>query len=206
MPKKPSKQPSKQSRKQTPPRLPAISMEDLKPEQQAVVDAINNGPRGRFMNAGPFAVFLHAPIYGMLAQQLGGHLRFNTSVPPRLSEFAILCTGRYWKAQFEWHAHAKIAAQQGVKEATIRDLHAGRAPKAAPRDEMTIYAFVKELYATRRVSNATYARVQKLLGDSGVVELVAILGYYVLISMTLNVFRMPVPEGTPLPFPEPGSK
>ncbi len=206
MPKKPSKQPSKQSRKQTPPRLPAISMEDLKPEQQAVVDAINNGPRGRFMNAGPFAVFLHAPIYGMLAQQLGGHLRFNTSVPPRLSEFAILCTGRYWKAQFEWHAHAKIAAQQGVKEATIRDLHAGRAPKAAPRDEMAIYAFVKELYATRRVSNATYARVQKLLGDSGVVELVAILGYYVLISMTLNVFRMPVPEGTPLPFPEPGSK
>ncbi len=206
MPKKLSKQPSKQSRKQTPPRLPAISMEDLKPEQQAVVDAINNGPRGRFMNAGPFAVFLHAPMYGMLAQQLGGHLRFNTSVPPRLSEFAILCTGRYWKAQFEWHAHAKIAAQQGVKEATIRDLHAGRAPKAAPRDEMAIYAFVKELYATRRVSNATYARVQKLLGDSGVVELVAILGYYVLISMTLNVFRMPVPEGTPLPFPEPGSK
>ena len=78
------------------------------------------------MNAGPFAVFLHAPTYGMLAQQLGGHLRFNTSVPPRLSEFAILCTGRYWKAQFEWHAHAKIAAKQGVKEATIRDLHAGR--------------------------------------------------------------------------------
>ena len=127
-------------------------------------------------------------------------------MPPRLSEFAILCTGRYWKAQFEWHAHAKIAAKQGVKEATIRDLHAGRAPKSAPRDEMAIYAFVKELYATRRVSNATYARVQKLLGDAGVVELVGILGYYVLISMTLNVFRMPLPDGTPLPFPEPASK
>ena len=200
------KKPSKQSRKQPSPRLPAIAMDSLKPEQQAIVDAINNGPRGRFMNAGPFAVFLHAPTYGMLTQQLGGHLRFNTSVPPRLSEFAILCTGRYWKAQFEWHAHAKIAAKQGVKEATIRDLHAGRAPKSAPRDEMAIYAFVKELYATRRVSNATYARVQKLLGDAGVVELVGILGYYVLISMTLNVFRMPLPDGTPLPFPEPASK
>ena len=196
--KRPSKQPS--------PRLPAIALDSLTPEQQAIVEAINSGPRGRFSNEGPFAVFLHAPVFGMLAQQLGGHLRFNTSLPPRLSEFAILCTGRYWKAQYEWHAHARIAAKQGVKEATIRDLHAGRAPKSAPRDEMAIYAFVKELYATRRVSNATYARVHKLLGDAGMVELVGILGYYVLISMTLNVFRMPLPEGTPVPFREPEGK
>ncbi len=130
-------------------------------------------------------------------------MRFKTSLPPRLSEFAILCTGRYWKAQFEWYAHAAIAAKQGVKEATIRELHAGRAPKSAPRDEMAIYSFVKELYATRRVSDATFARVRKLLGDAGTVELVGILGYYVLISMTLNVFRMPLPEGTPMPFREP---
>jgi 4-carboxymuconolactone decarboxylase len=194
---------SKQSNQKPSPRLPAIAMERLAPEQQAIVEAINSGPRGRFINAGPFAVFLHAPTFGMLAQQLGGHLRFNTKVPPRLSEFAILCTGRYWKAQFEWHAHAKLALKQGVKEATIRDLHAGRAPKSAPRDEMAIFAFVKELYATRRISNATYARVQKLLGVAGTVELVGILGYYAMISMTLNVFRMPLPEGTPLPFREP---
>ncbi len=196
--KRPSKQPS--------PRLPAIALDSLTPEQQAIVEAINSGPRGRFSNEGPFAVFLLAPVFGMLAQQLGGHLRFNTSLPPRLSEFAILCTGRYWKAQYEWHAHARIAAKQGVKEATIRDLHAGRVPKSAPRDEMAIYTFVKELYATRRVSNATYARVHKLLGDAGMVELVGILGYYVLISMTLNVFRMPLPEGTPVPFREPEGK
>jgi 4-carboxymuconolactone decarboxylase len=195
----------KKSNKQASPRLPAISMESLTPEQQAVVDGISSGPRGRFINAGPFAVFLHAPAFGMLAQQVGGHLRFNTSLPPRLSELAILCTARHWKAQFEWDAHARIAAKQGVKEATIRDLHAGRAPKSAPRDELAIYDFVKELYATRRVRNAAYARVHKLLGDAGMVELVGILGYYALISMTLNVFRMPLPEGTPLPFREPAS-
>ena len=173
------------------PRLPAFDTAKLTAEQQAIVAAINSGPRGRFSNSGPFAVFLHAPTFGMLAQQLGGYLRFNTSLPPRLSEFAILCTGQYWKAQYEWHAHAAIAARQGVKEATIRDL--------------AIYAFVKELYATRRVSNAAYARVHKLLGDAGMVELVGILGYYVLISMTLNVFRIPLPEGAPLPFREPSS-
>ena len=192
--------------KQPPSRLPALALDDLTGEQQALVDAIKSGPRGQFNNEGPFAVFLHAPVYGALAQKLGGHLRFNTGVPPRLSEFAILCTGHFWKAQYEWYAHATIAAKQGVKAATICDLKAGRAPKSAPRDEMAIYAFVKELYATRRVSNATYARVQKLLGDTGVVELVGILGYYVLISMMLNVFRMPLPDGTPLPFPEPASK
>jgi 4-carboxymuconolactone decarboxylase len=203
MPKSPPRSRPKPASKQPSPRLPAIAMESLTPEQQAIVEAINSGPRGRFSNEGPFAVFLHAPVFGMLAQQLGGHLRFHSSLPPRLSEFAILCTGRYWKAQYEWHAHARIAAKQGVKEATIRDLHAGRVPKSAPRDEMAIYAFVKELYATRRVSDAAYARVHKLLGDASMVELVGILGYYVLISMTLNVFRMPLPEGTPAPFREP---
>jgi 4-carboxymuconolactone decarboxylase len=194
--KRPNKQPS--------PRLPAIALDKLASDQQAIVDAINNGPRGRFINEGPFAVFLHAPAYGMLAQQLGGHLRFKTTVPPRLSEFAILCTGRFWKAQFEWYAHAAIAAKQGVKPQTIADLHAGRAPKSAPADEMAIYAFVKELYTTRRVSDAAYKRVHKILGDPGTVELVGILGYYALISMTLNVFRMPVPNGAP-PFKEPAS-
>jgi 4-carboxymuconolactone decarboxylase len=196
------KQP-KPATKQPAQRLAAPDLERLLAEQQAVVDAINAGPRGRFVNQGPFVAFLHAPAFGMLAQKLGGHLRFNSSVPARLSELAILCTGQYWKAQFEWYAHARIALKHGVKEETIRDLHAGRAPRSAPRDEMAIYAFVKELYATRRVSNATYARVHKFLGDAGVVELVGILGYYVMISMTLNVFRMPVPEGNPPPFKEP---
>lgn len=206
MPKPPSRRPrfTPSPRRPPSPRLPALAMDQLTFDQQAIVEAIKTGPRGRFNNEGPFAAFLHAPAYGQLAQALGGHLRYHTSVPPRLKEFAILCTGRFWKAQYEWHAHAAIALKQGVKEATIRDLKAGSLPKSAPRDELAIYAFVKELYATRRVSNTTYARVHKLLGDNGMVELVGILGYYALISMTLNVFRMPLPEGEPAPFREPG--
>jgi 4-carboxymuconolactone decarboxylase len=196
---------SKRPSKQPAPRLPTLKMESLTPEQQAIVQAINSGPRGRFSNEGPFAVFLHAPAFGMLAQQLGGHVRFNTSVPPRLSELAILCTARHWKAQFEWRAHARIALKEGVNEATIGDLHAGRPPKSAPHDERTIYAFVMELYGKRRVSNATYARVRKLFGDAGAVELTGILGYYAMISMILNVFRMPVPEGATVPFNEPAN-
>ncbi|HML08499.1 MAG TPA: carboxymuconolactone decarboxylase family protein [Xanthobacteraceae bacterium] len=187
------------------PRLPALATESLTGEQQALVAAIKSGPRGRFSNEGPFAVYLHAPGYGMLAQELGAHLRFGTSVPPRLAEVAILCTARHWQAQYEWAAHARFAERHGVAPATIRDLQAGRAPKSAPPDEIAIYGFVKELYATRRVSNATYARVHKLLGDKGMVELVGTLGYYAMVSMTLNVFRMPVPPGKPTPFREPKS-
>ena len=193
--KRPAKQPTQ--------RLPALPMESLNADQRAIVEAINSGPRGHFSNEGPFAVFLHAPAFGYLAQALGSHVRFKTSVPPRLSELAILCTGSHWKAQFEWYAHARIALKQGVSERTIRDIHAGRPPKSAPRDERAIYAFAKELYAKRRVSNATYARVHKFLGDAGTVELVGIMGYYALISMILNVFRMPVPEGAQPPFKEP---
>jgi 4-carboxymuconolactone decarboxylase len=194
---------SKQPGTQPPSRLPTIPMDSLTPAQQALVEAIKSGPRGGFTMSGPFAVYMHAPAFGQLAQQLGAHLRFSTSVPPRLSEFAILLTARHWKAQYEWAAHAAIAERQGVKPATIRDLQAGRAPRSAPRDEMAIYAFVKELYARRRVSEANYRRVRALIGDVGMVELVGILGYYAMVSMTLNVFCMPLAPGTPPPFREP---
>jgi 4-carboxymuconolactone decarboxylase len=96
-----------------------------------------------------------------------------------------------------------MAAADGVKETTIRNLKAGHPAKSAAKDELAIYEFVKQVYAKRRVSNAAYARVHKVIGDTGMVELVGILGYYALISMTLNVFRMPLPEGSALPFAEP---
>jgi 4-carboxymuconolactone decarboxylase len=152
---------------------------------------------------GPFGCFLHAPEYGHAAQALGAHVRFKTSLAPRLSEFAILTTARLWRAQYEWFAHAPIAERAGVAPQTIRDLQAGRRPARAPADEQALYDFIKELYRTKRVADATYRRLHKLLGDSGMVELVGILGYYSLISMTLNVFRAAVPEEATLPFAEP---
>jgi 4-carboxymuconolactone decarboxylase len=185
------------------PRLPELSQSTFTAEQRALAESIKSGPRGVFKLSGPFAVYLHAPAFGELAQKLGGHLRFKTSVPPRLSEFAILCTAQHWKAQYEWVAHAVIAEKQGVKPETIRAIQAGRPPKSAPKDEMAIYAFVKELYGTRRVSTGTFNRVRTILGDTGTVELIGILGYYAMVSMTLNTFKAPLPEGTKAPFAEP---
>ncbi|MBV8108313.1 MAG: carboxymuconolactone decarboxylase family protein [Hyphomicrobiales bacterium] len=198
--KKPVRKPAK---KMPPPRVAILAEDKLMPAQRALLDSIRSGPRGGSTTIrGPFAVFLHAPAFGELAQQLGGHCRFKTAVAPRLSEFAILATAKLWRAQYEWFAHVPQAERAGVKAETIRDLHKGRVPKSAPKDERAIYDFVQELYKTRRVSDKTYARVRDLLGEPATVEFVGILGYYVLISMILNVFRMSPPEGEPLPFAE----
>jgi len=186
-----------------PPRVPILAEDKLTPAQRALLGSIRSGPRGGSTTIrGPFAVFLHAPAFGELAQQLGGHCRFKTAVAPRLSEFAILATAKLWRAQYEWFAHVPQAERAGVKTETIRDLHKGRVPKSAPKDERAIYDFVQELYKTRRVSDKTFERVRAVLGDAATVELVGILGYYALISMILNVFRMSPPEGEPLPFAE----
>jgi 4-carboxymuconolactone decarboxylase len=185
------------------PRIPVLAEEALDPGQQALLNSIRSGPRGTAVGIrGPFAVFLHAPAFGELAQQLGGHCRFNTAVPPRLSEFAVLATAKLWRAQYEWYAHVPQAERAGVRKETIRDLHRGRVPKSAPKDERAIYDLIQELYKTRRVSDRNFKRVRDILGDSATVELVGILGYYVMISMILNVFRMSPPENEPLPFPE----
>jgi 4-carboxymuconolactone decarboxylase len=184
-------------------RLPAIPEASLTSEQRALMSAIASGPRGVFKMSGPFFCYLHAPAFGELAQKLGAHLRFGTSIPPRLSEFAILATAHHYKAHYEWAAHEPQALRAGVKPKTIEDLRKGREPKSAPKDERTLHAFIKELHRTGRASDRTYKAAHAILGDTGMVELVGLLGYYGLVAMTLNVFRMPVPEGTPLPFKEP---
>jgi 4-carboxymuconolactone decarboxylase len=186
------------------PRLALMDEATMNEAQRGLLASLRSGPRGQSIAPrGPFAAWMHAPEFGELAQHLGAHCRYRTKLPARLSEFAILCTARTWRAQYEWYAHAPMAERAGVMPKTIADLRAGREPKAAPKDERAIYAFVQELYKTRRVSERTYKRVHSFLGDTAMVELVGILGYYALISMTLNVFRMLPPESEPLAFTEP---
>lgn len=183
-------------------RLPAVG-ENMTTEQRALRDSIMSGPRKLTELRGPFAVWLHAPAMGELAQKLGAFVRLQTRIPPRLSEFAILVTASLWKAQYEWYAHAPIAERNGVKPQVIEDIKAGRTPKRLPKDERAVYDFVQELYRTDRVGDATYRRLHAILGgDAAMVEFVGILGYYTLVAMSLNVFQMMPPQGEALAFPE----
>ena len=185
------------------PRLKPVPDQNLSGSQRTFRDGIFTGPRKKTSLDGPFAIWLHAPEFGDLAQKLGAHCRYATALPPRLLEFAILTVARHWRAQYEWFAHAPIAERAGIKPQTIRDLRAGRRPAGAPADERAIYDFVLELHRTRRVRDRTYRRVNAILGDAATVELVGILGYYTLIAMSLNVFRAPLPTDDPPPFSEP---
>ena len=172
--------------------------EDLTPAQRRVHDAIVAGPRGRV--EGPLRVWLLSPALAERAQELGAFCRYHTKLPPRLSELAILVTGAFWKAGFEWHVHAPIAREAGVPAEAIEALRLGKEPRFANADEAAVYAFSRELWTERRVSDATYRRTAQLLGDETTVELVGILGYYGLISMTINAFEVPLPLGVDQPF------
>lgn len=180
------------------PRLPDIVPERLEPEQRLVYDAIVAGPRGRV--EGPLRVWIRSPELADRAQALGAFCRYGSSLPPRLSELAILVTGAHWKAGFEWYAHAPIAAKAGLASAVIEAIRTGVEPQFTDEAEAAVYAFTSEIWRSRRVSDATYARALAALGERSVVDLAGVLGYYALISITINAFEVPLPPGEPEPF------
>jgi 4-carboxymuconolactone decarboxylase len=180
------------------PRIPDLVLEKLSPEQRRAYDAIVAGPRGRVV--GPLRVWLESPELADHAQALGAFCRFGTSLPSRLSELAIITTGAFWRASFEWHAHAPMAIKAGIEPAAVEAIRTGKTPQFSRADEAAVHAFARELIETRRVSDQTFQRAVDALGLEGVVELVGILGYYSLVSLTLNAFEVPVPPGAVEPF------
>jgi len=179
-------------------RVPDLDVERMSAEQRRVYDAIASGPRGAVQ--GPLRVWLQSAEFADRAQALGAFCRFGTSMPPRLSELAILVTGAFWRARFEWFAHAPIAIEAGLEAAVVEAVRTGKTPNFSRKDEAAVHAFARELTEGRKVSDATYACAVDALGAKAVVELVGILGYYTLISMTLNAFEVPLPPGEADPF------
>jgi 4-carboxymuconolactone decarboxylase len=180
------------------PRLPDLDPAALDEEQKRVYDAIVSGPRGRV--EGPLRVWLTSPAFAERAQALGAYCRYGSSLPPRLSELAILVTGAHWRAGFEWFAHAPIAMEAGLDPAAVEAIRRGEEPSLAKDDERAVYKFSRELVAQRRVAQTTYDSAERLLGRRGVVDLVGVLGYYALISMTINAFEVPIPASGEEPF------
>ena len=182
-------------------RFKPLTWEQLNPAQKTMVNDVLSGARGSL--GGPYNVLLRSPEMGNLAQKFGEYTRFRSTVPKRLNEMAILMTARWWLSQYEWTAHRNAAAQAGLSNEVIEALRAGQRSAAMKADEATVYDFCTELRERRRVSDRTFASAVALLGEQGVVDLVAVMAYYDLVSMTLNVDRYPLPAGTALPFAEP---
>src|SRR5499427_4653725 len=137
-------------------RIPLPTPESLTPDQRRVYDAIVSGPRGALR--GPLRAALHRPELADKWQQLGELLRYRTSLPPHLSELAILVTGRHCHAQLEWHIHAQMALKAGLPQAVIDDVHAGRRPSGLDADGLAVYDYAAELNRRKTVGEANYKR------------------------------------------------
>lgn len=181
-------------------RFPVLTPEQMTPEQKALADAITAGPRGGLR--GPFNAWLRSPAMGDRMQKLGEQVRFNSSLPKKLNEFAILITARAWNARYEWYAHYPLALQAGLKPEIAADLAQGNRPRSMAPDEAAVYDFATELRRDKKVGDATYAAVQSQFGDQGVIDLIAVSGYYDMVSMTLNTAQVPTPPDGALPLPD----
>lgn len=181
-------------------RVPELRPETMSEAQKSAVQEIVSGPHARVV--GPYHAWLQSPELARRARSLSEFIRFKSSLPPRLSELTILVSGRYWKAEFEYYAHAKLARKAGLEEAVIAAIAAKQRPAFKHRDEEIVYEFLTELYETRRVGDDRYKRAVDALGLPTVVEMVATAGYYSMVSMTLNAFQVPLPPGEKSPFPD----
>jgi 4-carboxymuconolactone decarboxylase len=181
-------------------RLPYLRRDDLDPSGQEVWDGVVGTRGADLINqhgglAGPFNAFVHAPEVGRHLTSLGRVLRFETSIDRRLSEVAIITVGARWKAEFEWWAHAGMARRHGVPDAVIDAIGRGEEPPFEADDERAVYLAARALAHAGRIGDEAYAAVRELLGDAGMVELVALCGYYTLVSFLLNAFEVPLPPG-----------
>lgn len=190
-----------------PARFPILNPDQLTPAQKKTLDAILAGPRAagdpgaiqRLLRGGPFNAWLRSPELGDRLQRVGAYIRYDSSLPLRLNEFAILITARIWTSQYEWFAHHPMAMRAGLDPRIAEELRLGRRPEGMAEDEAAVHDFCVQLHTTRQVDDETFARALGLFGEQGVVDLIGVCGYYTAVSMTLNVARVPLPEGTPLP-------
>jgi len=183
-------------------RFPEMPLDKMTPAQRTVADSIMSGPR-KGMN-GPFNAWLRSPELADRLQKVGEYVRFNTSLDKRLNEMAIIMTAQFWGSQYEWFAHAPLAAKAGLDPEIIAALGAGKKPEKMKDDEAIVWDFTTQLRRDHGVDDVIYAKAVEKFGENGVMDLVAVNGYYDVVSMTLNVARVAAPAGEEMPFKQAG--
>jgi 4-carboxymuconolactone decarboxylase len=179
-------------------RFPQLMLDQLNEQQKPLGDQIMTV--SSLGIGGPYNLLLRSPVLGQRLYDLFYYLRWQTSVPTRLNEFAILIIGRQWRSQVEWYAHAPIAAKAGLSADIIAELKANKRPSNMAEDEALTYDFVTELTTTHKVSDETFARARKIFSDQQIVDLTAVAGNYVMVAMILAMAEQTVPPDKEEPF------
>jgi 4-carboxymuconolactone decarboxylase len=180
------------------PRFPQLTLDQLDDAQRPLGEEIMKVSSTGI--GGPYNAMLRSPVLGQRLFDLFHYLRWETSVPIRLNEFAILIIGRQWRSQVEWFAHAPIAAKAGLSADIIAELKTSKRPSNMAEDEALVYDFVTELTTTRQVSDQTFARAKKVFNDQQIVDLTMVAGNYVMVAMLLAMAEQTVPPDKEEPF------
>jgi 4-carboxymuconolactone decarboxylase len=175
-------------------RLPDLPREAMTDDQGRIHDEIVSGPRGRIQ--GPLKIWLNSPGLADVAQKLGAYMRFGSRLAPHLSELAIIVTGAHYKAEYEWYAHVRFAHDAGIPETVTEAIRMGETPDLPDPEQRIVYKVAVELTRDHGVSDATYAEAVEVLGLPALVDLIALVGYYGIVSLTLNSFEIPTPDGS----------
>jgi len=176
-------------------RFKPLAYAELTSEQRAFAD--KEIAKGRKPETGPFNINLRSPEMAELAQPYSDYLRFKSPTPRKYKEIAIMLTSRYWGGQYVWYSHRQQALDAGLSPAFITAMAAGERPAKMSPDEATVYDFCSQLLATRQVSDNNFKSMAGLVGERGIVDLVALMGQYTGLTMLFVVDRYPVPPGAP---------
>jgi 4-carboxymuconolactone decarboxylase len=168
-------------------RFSELRLDQLTLEQQKMATMLKTPPRNSGLNTGPFNAYARSPGLGILLLQVSDYVRFNSSLPPRLSEFAIMIAARQWSQPYEWRAHYPLAIKGGLDRQILVDLGAGNKPQGMQEDEAALYEFCTQLYRDKNVTDAAFKTAVGKFGERGIMDLIGIIGYYDLVSMALIV-------------------
>jgi len=172
-------------------RMPPLDPATLDEQQRAVAKALTDGPRGGVK--GPFIPLLRSPALVEHVGKLGEYLRFGSALEPRISELVMVVVAREWTNAFEWAVHVPLALKNGVARATIDAIAEGRRPTGLPADEAAACAVCDELARTRGVSDTTYREAIERFGERGLIDLLAVQGYFAMVCAIMNVAHSPAP-------------
>jgi 4-carboxymuconolactone decarboxylase len=182
-------------------RFGPLKAEELTPEQKAWADAITAPPRNaKFVNP-PYRAYIRNPDLAPRLTALSEYLRWHTSLPPRLSELAILITARQWTAQYEWFAHYPLALKAGLDQKIADAIALGKRPDNMKDDEAALYDLATALYVDKKVSDPVYKAALEKFGERGIMDIIGIIGYYGLTSMTLITMQAGAPNDSVPPLP-----
>ncbi len=182
-------------------RYPELKMDQLTAEQKAYVDNLQKPPRNNTtaLKNPPFKVYMRSPELAGKLEEVSDYVRWGTGLPPRLTELAIMITARQWSNQWIWRGHYRLAVRGGLDPSVGADLAAGKRPEKMKDDEAILYNYATEMYRDKAVSDANYAAAVKQFGEKGLIDLVATMGYYDTVAMTLITAKAVAPKEDDVP-------